>query len=339
MEIFQYGMAKDVLRALLRKDLCRSDIDLFTNVLRKAVCDFQGDFAQFSYMTSVRHRDLKDEIRKERPSGAEVNRLAGLLKKETVRQSKFGVSLLFPPLRRLFLVGNKHRVSQRPPRLSVKVNLPSDEDSSDKRIGEMARDGEANYSKPCFVHENTGFSEVEKGGTYYLCNDIPRAAKAGRYVNPRLISEKVERYKIPGSKWDRIRRNKLGRKLGLNVGCKEDLEWVDCWQRVNICHKAAAPPVDSCYKSTLIVPMTLRGHVNRADDVFSGQFGLTDADRAIFGYLCLDHPCVDYFFDVRDVNVCYMFSDLMSFYLMTLINYMGKSNTYSAASRFANMAG
>lgn len=151
MDLFGYGLAKDVAKAALRLDLCRSDIDLFTNVLRKAICDYQGDYAQFSYMTSVRHRDLKDEMRKREPSSAEVRRLVELLKKETVQQSKVGVSSLFTSLRRLFAISSKHRVSSKPPRLSVKVNLPPQNGLGEKRVGEMARDSRAIYSKPCFI--------------------------------------------------------------------------------------------------------------------------------------------------------------------------------------------
>lgn len=145
----------------------------------------------------------------------------------------------------------------------------------------------------------------------------------------------VDKYVISVSQVDNFKRSKVGRRLGFKVGCREDVAWMNCWENVHVGQAAEAPPHDSCYKSTLIVPMTLRGHVNRADDMFADQFGLADAERAIFGYLCLDHVCTDYFFDVRDVNVCYIFADLMSFYLMTLINYVNKSATYCSAKEFA----
>ena len=82
----------------------------------------------------------------------------------------------------------------------------------------------------------------------------------------------------------------------------------------------------NCYKSTLIIPLTLWN--NKLAKLFVEKFNMKDVERTIFGYLCFDHIETYYFYEDFDVNAGYIFADLLSLYLLTYIIYIEQSTTY-----------
>jgi len=51
--------------------------------------------------------------------------------------------------------------------------------------------------------------------------------------------------------------------------------------------------------------------------------------RTIFGYLCFDHVEENYFNDDIDIDVGYIFADIISLYMVTRSIYTELSTTYS----------
>ena len=153
-------------------------------------------------------------------------------------------------------------------------------------------------------------------GEHYFENDIPEAVKLRGYVNPRLGPRQAAEYKIAG-------RFSAKRYLSTDP----DRAWIGCW---DIGGPAPSNP-RTCYKSTLIIPMTLVNNPLSEEFLQDTPIGQdTKSDRSIYGFLCLDHQSRDYFHET-DVNVGYIFADLLSMYRITSDALLTRSATYEGA--------
>ncbi len=103
--------------------------------------------------------------------------------------------------------------------------------------------------------------------------------------------------------------------MGSIIGQKEtDIDWQNCWEKFT----NQTPCPNSFYKSTLVIPMTLR------NETFSREFEKLvlngDKNKAnkktMFGFLCIDHRHTDYFNLDSDVRIGYIFADILSLFLI-----------------------
>ena len=107
-----------------------------------------------------------------------------------------------------------------------------------------------------------------------------------------------------------------------------DENWVKCWRgNKDELKTTATEDHQNCYKSTLIIPLTLWG--NKLGPRFKNKIRMKDIGRTIFGYLCLDHISTDYFNSVLDVDSGYVYADILSLYLLIRIVYIDQSETFS----------
>ena len=67
---------------------------------------------------------------------------------------------------------------------------------------------------------------------------------------------------------------------------------------------------------------------NSLSDSFKDLINISNIERSIFGFLCLDHPESGYFQEEKDVNVGYIIADLLSLYLINRLNYTDNSKTF-----------
>ena len=200
---------------------------------------------------------------------------------------------------------------EHPPRHCLKATVGTSEGQC---IIDLFRgDGSRKEERPLLA-SNTGFCRSFEEGTYFLENDIPAQAKMNKYLNPRLQPKLVEFYRPP-SFWQTGRR-------------ELDLKWAECWSGFHTTTPASA---FACYRSTLIIPITLRG--NDLTDEFRKKTRVgQDMDRAIFGFFCADHVALKYF-KPDDVALGYMVADWMSLYLITQLNYTQLSEAYLSAKQ------
>jgi hypothetical protein len=122
-----------------------------------------------------------------------------------------------------------------PPRMSLKGTFRID---ASETVVSIFRDHEADYQEysDTAIEKNTGFHHIKETGSYFLENNIPKAALEGRYVNPRLNTSLI-RAEFGG----RDNENELV------------AQWSKYWTGGNE-QKKDDP---SSYASTLIVPLTL----------------------------------------------------------------------------------
>lgn len=269
----------------------------FLSILRTATCTHQGQIAQHFLLGNEYHKKLRlavesQDIDKIRKSQADFERLHfDSLKQAWIDSVKY--------LETYYKLTRKSGVN---PRMCIKgtVRNPDSSHVTDQLIVDILREDCTRSLARNPVSKNTGFKQVQDTGRFYRENNIPEAVKLRSYVNPRLNGKLAADYKAPS-------------RFSSQYWKKNDKEWTKCWDvadnaEVNSAH---------CYKSTLIVPMTLAN--NPLTEAFSAEtlVGLiSKEDRSIYGFLCFDHPEKD-FFNESDINIGYIFADLLSLYLIT----------------------
>lgn len=209
-----------------------------------------------------------------------------------------------------------HGRAKHPPRITIKGY-------QNGRICDIYRKN-PEYNNEFRPESNTGFKHVRDTGQWYLCNDIPAASASGDYLNPRLVKERAQEY-IAGIQ---------------NKGGHNHKKWIECWVANSGEFSPQPPSAESCYMSTLIIPMTLLNNQGLSHE-FRNHFNIPrpnadkqDIQRAVYGCLCFDHREVGYFNDNTDMNlnkdICmgYVFADLLSLYIIANLNYLEYSKTY-----------
>jgi hypothetical protein len=294
--------------ALFRINLILGDQKKILNQIKDVVCYNQGELAQYSYLAGEKHKAMKDELKKSSPDIVNVKKFKTELERHLNEKLSKIAKENFAQLKRFY---NGH--SKREPRVCIKA-------ARDGKVIDLFREEDQLYIKNYGIKENKGFSHVNDTGKYYLCNNIPYEIKQRRYYNPRLDMHKALLYSSPKLNWLRQRL------------CQEDTKWIDCWEIIkNVSREGGeTPTAEQCYKSTLITPMTLLG--NTLSKEFMDQFRMKSLpERAIYGFLCIDHHHTNYFKNDIDVPLSYIFADLISLYLITNLTYTEYSKTYEQA--------
>lgn len=262
--------------------------------VQKAVCFNQGAYIQYAFVTAEKHRKLKDKYKSDQRNASEISLLAKDLV-DFINEKFYDNS--FENFKLLHAYFNARSGSS--PRICIKGNFRSNDQDT---VVSVFRDQRVSYNSNADIHSNYGFYNIYKTGTYFLENNIPKAAASGHYYNPRLNNSYVKEY-LSGRK---------GREV---------TSWSDCW--IDGCKDP-----QSCYRSTLIIPMTLWN--NKVSEEFKDLINLENVDRTIFGFLCFDHTDENYFDEEHDVAVGYVFADMMSLYVFTRLVYMEISKTFKS---------
>ena len=281
------------------------------------ICYHQGEFIQYTFLAGEYHKAMKTEFHKQkRDRNAIASKHDELIE---YLNEKIGdvVSTSFDLIQHLFSA--RHI---KAPRSCLKANF----DPKEKLVIGLFREQKVGYNSNCSVNKNKGFHYIKENGRYYLCQNLPKEAQKGEYYNPRLIKEAVDNYQ-PLSRIKRYFKTKD------NIFIDEN--WVNCWRRIETGDgQPVKPHYRSCYKSTLIIPLTLWN--NKLNNKFITKFNIANVNRTIFGYLCFDHIETNYFNPVFDVDAGYIFADILSLYLLVRFVFVDQSTTYNAVKKFLN---
>jgi len=272
--------------------------------VKDIICYNQGRYIQFEYLLGLNHKDLKEALKKEETHEIlkKLDELTQYIGDELQTVSNHNFQYLLDYFK-------KQDRSKFLPRICIKG-------TKEEKIIDLYRSTKREY----FVSEhpvesNTGFKSVVDEGIYFLRNNLPNTAKNGYYKNPRLD--------------DNCARNYTPKRKSLKKD-REDLEWHQCWKKERAID---AGWHNACYKSTLIVPMTLIN--NDLSPNFKKRFFTEQQkdNRTIWGFLCFDHPNVNYFNEENDVKIGYIFADILSLYYVSAYIHTEISETYKRAER------
>ncbi|MGD2179701.1 hypothetical protein [Lusitaniella coriacea] len=290
--------------------------------IRGIVCYNQGKLAIYTFQANEKHKKLKNKVREIESFTRQIsdedieklNELCDALSKYLDKEFRVIAEKNFEYLIDFF----KSRCN---PGKRVRVCIKAVEKGN---LITLWRDRYYGIpQKPYPITNSTAFSKIIDTGSYYLCNNIPKSIIEHKYNNLRIHEDSVRRFY---QCWNPFRNIKYRRSA------KFDEDWQRCWRRIPSNGRDELPAPETCYKSTLVIPMTLLNDSSLMSDEFRQQFNVRpNAKKAVFGFLGLDHPNVDFFKEEDDVNLCYIFADILSLYLIQRLNYI----TFSAAFKEA----
>lgn len=291
---FSQKNEKDTLE-YLRNQVDRSNkiINEVSEIIQTSICDHQRFIIEFI----IRLADLSYDLKGRRSLIKLERGLSDLF--IYFRQSSIDICTNSGnKLEQYFQLDGRH-----PPRFIVKGLR-----QSDKHIIDYYRHNcdalPATYSFE--AKENTAFQRVNKDQKFYFSNNIPEEAKSTvptkKYINKRLIKDEVENYNL--CLVDKNLKYNSHEKYASEL---RDTSWEKCW----LGYDETLPSYRSFYKSTLVIPISI-SHI----DIQTKQSLSIDGnyDRAIFGYLCFDDVCAEYFNFPMDRSVGYVFSKILSLY-------------------------
>ena len=299
-------------------------------LVRKAVCLNQGKLIEFDRLSYLKHSNMRNALSDllGRPAqhsthGRALNQLrsklvSSLEELDGFLQGTFGgvAQKNFALLMEYFATR-----SSTPPRVCIKANWQSREHDNQDVIMAVLRDADVSEDRPALISENTAFKHVIEKGQGCIINDIPSETVKGIYKNPRLD------YAAVGELMDSVKQSPNG-QFELTHS-----QWLGCWA-----DRDRAVDPRQFYRSTLVVPMTLRNNSlseefrSSFDEILHSRGGSRVAyDRTFVGFLCIDH--VDsQFFDLKaDMDVAYVFADLLSIYIFKWLGLTSLSHTHNQA--------
>lgn len=205
------------------------------------------------------------------------------------------------------------------PRICIKGNYKKGETD---HIVQLIREKKVNYRSEYPLEDNSGFLFVKNHGHYFKCDDIPKSIVNDGYRNARIDTKLARAYYE--------HKTAALAKSSDNHGFQFDQLWVKCWKPLQDDGDTTNPldPI-SCYKSTIIIPMTLWNNKLAPSFRMKLRKEAKEHARTIFGYLCFDHVEENYFNDDTDIDVGYIFADIISLYMITRSIYTELSTTYS----------
>lgn len=286
---------------------------------KKIVCELQSKLAEHFILVSDKHAELIDSIEEA------YDNIHDIIPDQAIKNLKIQANglaeFMESSLNKSFEMVEKHilehfaKRSDFPPRFVVKG-------PKDGKICDLFRKDNIDVLNSFEVDKNTAFKYVMDTGKYYFCNDIPEEIKSEAYENARIDTKQVRvNYQTPGfakrSYWKAIGQPKI------------DNNWVSCWKSNN---DNSEPYPETCYKSTLVVPMTLV-NADLTEEFFKGLFGelstsKQDKNKLIFGFICMDHRHFDYFKENEDVSIIYIIADMLALFLLVNYKFTIASNYY-----------
>lgn len=287
----------------------RGKTEKFLRLIKEATCYFQGHFIDYSIVASNAHKNIRLCNEKTPDNLDELSKYTNSLVDHCNRKLDAVFYKTAEYLQSYFEIDDRHKLCK--PRICVKTTFKG-------KIVDLFRDSGPTMPSGFLAVENTGFDRVINDGKQFICNNLPKEAKMRRYKNLRLHPISVDDYKFP---------NRFKRIVSrFSEEPCADPDWEKCWD----VGKQNRPESKSCYKSTLIVPMTLRNA-----DVSHGLREILQMDAAYekstFGYLCFDHRKTGFFRDPEDIHIGYFFADMLSLYMINRQNYIHNSDTFKKA--------
>jgi hypothetical protein len=268
----------------------KEDLDYFGQVMSYN----QSEFINYGFKAYKRHTKLKelfdDLSQEESSSDKKENLKAGLSELEDyinnslkeICKSNFRYAISFFKERKL---GDKTRIC-------IKAVYNG-------KIHTIFRSKPHPYSKLFTgfpIESNTAFNSICSGQDHYICNDIPKLINDGIYKKSYYRNCKPFR----NQKSD-----------------KPDIEWRRCWVYSPTGDEGSSDRElyannETCYKSTLVVPLILTNRVG--DEILDYLEQESHSNGTMLGFLCFDHQNINFFNEETDIYLAKFFADIISIY-------------------------
>lgn len=285
--------------------------------MREVICYNQGEYVQYNFLAGELHKTLKDALRESPTDVAKLHELCSQLE-EFLNKKLYHVSLQNFRFIKSYFRG-RH---DKQPRICIKGHYRK---GDTYHIVQLIREKRVNYPSDYPLKQNSGFLFVTTHGRFFKCDDIPKSIVTDEYRNARIddaLARAYYEHKTAASAQSRD-----------NHSFHFDESWIKCWVPPHSDRDLSQIDPLSCYKSTIIIPMTLWNN-KLASSFLMRLHRKQHSDsptkaKTIFGYLCFDHVETNYFNDDTDIDIGYIFADILSLYMITRSIYTELSTTYS----------
>lgn len=287
---------------------CFRIVQLINNFL----CRNQGVLLSYTFDVAELHKCLKNELLQSKQS-MDVDKLKSLYNNLLNISSEY-LSTIYRWNHDDFLLRYFNGRSQYPPRIYIQGI------ERNNIVVPIFRTRDE-YTSEYELDKHKGLLEVWRRGKYYICNNIPNAAQKDEFFHPRLDNPRV-----------RSHVETIDKNAHLN-----NEQWQDCWVSLKSQNgKTIKPSRESCFKSILIIPMTLLNNRDLSEKL-KKHFNIPtsqdkdEVGRAIYGFLCFDHQEDNYFIEDEefDIKFGYIFADILSLYLINRLIYTHYSKTFN----------
>ena len=279
--------------------------------IRGIVCYNQSNLANYIFLSSRKHKRLKTALINYNSNNGKDQldelkiayfELDDYLENDFRKVSDYH----FTEMIKIF---KKKSITTKTPRICIKGFIG-------ENIITLIRNEFTTKEKEYPLDANTAFKKIMETRRHYLCENIPHQIQRRAYKNARI------------NEYDVINEysSDLLRNLKFWLANKPDKKWQKCWEKDD---NGERPRIDSCYKTTLVVPMSFPSDKGWITQEFINHFATNSI--VCFGFLCLDHQNVGYFKE-EDIDIAYVFADFLSLYLFQKYTCSSYSKVWKEAN-------
>lgn len=328
-KLYEVGLVTDPSSSNLRQSPREAPLSAkhwATRDFRDFMHFHKGKALEFFFLTSERHRALL--IAMERASqmtkagktgrGPSIQSAEKRLREFITKELE---SICFRTCKKIETCFQDRRATPVRACVKVYVNDGGSSELGHPSIKTIARTTEVPYDndfEKTYIDNNTGFRKAQVTKCEFLSNDLLADILNRSYTQNRRLNI------------DQI----LADRDVLKNMTEEEISkhWPRYWDNGSI----NAEHISSCYRSTLIIPMTLMN--NDLSNEFKTEFKFKsienkNIEHVIFGYLCLDHVEPDYFVKPGDIDIGYFFADILTLYQVVALAFTAGSETYQMARK------
>ena len=298
--------------------------------IKDVVCYNQGRLADYYFLTNKKHKDLKGKLleiqnAQTSPSNGQLSELSELYEDLNSYISMGFREVCSKNFQSLIRFYSYRARNGPPPRICLKA-------VRDQNVVTLARNQYSSaLEEELPASSNSAFMEIKDTSSFYFCSDIPKAIQRNKYKNPRIHEDVVKRFNKKPGPW---------RSWTIRRGMGEDEKWIQCWKRIQSPAGETMPDVTTCYKSTLVIPMSLIANDSSLSNEFREHFHIKyGSSKVNIAFLCFDHVNINFFNRKEDVNVGYIFSDLLSLYLIQSLNCTDYSKIFNESTHILRLNG
>lgn len=294
-----------------------TSLEQFSKHIRNCICNFQLRYTNYQFESSRLHKNFKDSFNKKEDENITYTSYITMID-FLERGMNTLCSDIVKEIREYFSLTHKHRTA---PIVSIYLV-----DENDKLVSIAKYPKLDSNFQPTEIEKNTCFSYICANGTSYLANNLPKTAKKTRsFLHEGLnVDEVKKKYRLKFIDKKIISRfyNNFIRESKL------DNEWLEVSNDQNT-NKFSS-------KSHLVVPITFRMHADQSklSNKMIETLKLREDGRSILGFICINHLSTYYFdngntdsYENIDVNIMYLFADMISLILVTFLMYKDGSKT------------
>ncbi len=308
-----------------RGDNLKIDKTQISVLVREAVCDFQLRYTNFQFIASSRHIEFKTKYLEKPNDFNHYENEYEMLKADVNREFISICNRMLDNLKNFF---NKTRKNSSGVRADIHIyNIEENESNSFNPT-----------SSPKNIEEYTVLETALFHGLPYLEQNLPTRIKN----DPTFKHGGIDIKTVRSSSYRRGYKDIPSFQRFLRMGKKisEDIKW----------SKMASGEIsvdNKLYKSHIAVPITFKKHSFDLDENLKKILPIDSQDgaRLTLGAILVDSFITNYFdsrkgsddiYDNIDINVMYIYADLISFLFTTRANYLDQSETFDAATQLKN---